>query len=158
VNGTIEERYGWLKEYRRLRDQLLDILSDDDLAYRLGGATESLGALCRELGEVQRSYVESFETFRLDFSAGDTTPERAGSVAALAAWYAELDGGLEAALDRLTDEDVAHRLIDRGGFAVPPTFQVDVFREALLIFYGKASVYLKAMEKPPPDQWRDWIG
>ena len=159
VNRTMEEHYDALKEYRGLRDQLMGILDDDDLDVRLGGATETLGALCRELAEVQRSYTESFETFRQDFSARDAEPERGGSVAALTAWYAELDGELAAALERLSDDDVANRLIDRGGgFTVPPPFQLDVLREALLIFYGKASVYLKAMEKPLPKQWQDWIG
>lgn len=159
MHPAMNERYETLTAYRSLRDQLMDTLSDADFGYALGGATETLGALCRELGEVQRSYVESFETFRQDFSAPDTGPERAGSVAALTAWYAELDGELEAALERLSDDDVANRLIDRGGgFMVPPPFQLDVLREALLIFYGKASVYLKAMEKPLPRQWQDWIG
>ena len=158
MNQTMEDRYGTLKAYRELRDQVMEILSDDDLDVRLGGATETLGALCRELGEVQRSYIESFETFRQDFSVREDDPERTGSVAALAAWYAELDAGLEAALERLSDDDIANRLIDRGGFEVPPPFQLDVFREALLIFYGKVTVYLKAMAKPLPEQWQDWIG
>jgi hypothetical protein len=38
-----------------------------------------------------------------------------------------------------------------------PTFQLEVYKEALLIFYGKASVYLKAMGKPRPQQWQEWI-
>lgn len=38
-----------------------------------------------------------------------------------------------------------------------PTFQLEVYKEALLIFYGKASVYLKAMGKPRPPQWRERI-
>jgi hypothetical protein len=27
----------------------------------------------------------------------------------------------------------------------------------LLIFYGKASVYLKALDKTLPEQWQAWI-
>ena len=34
----------------------------------------------------------------------------------------------------------------------------ELCREALLVFYGKASVYLKAMGKERPEQMRDWIG
>jgi hypothetical protein len=28
----------------------------------------------------------------------------------------------------------------------------------LLIFYGKVSVYMKAIGTPRSQQWRDWIG
>jgi len=31
-------------------------------------------------------------------------------------------------------------------------------REALLIFYGKVSVYAKTMGKPLSQIWDDWIG
>jgi hypothetical protein len=32
-----------------------------------------------------------------------------------------------------------------------------IYQEALLIFYGKVSVYLKMLEKTPSEQWRHWI-
>jgi hypothetical protein len=32
-----------------------------------------------------------------------------------------------------------------------------IYREALLIFYGKASIYLKALGKTLPEQWQAWI-
>jgi len=50
-------------------------------------------------------------------------------------------------------------VIDRGGdFKLPPRIQLEVYKEALLIFYGKTDVYLKAMGKALPTQWREWIG
>ena len=50
-------------------------------------------------------------------------------------------------------------VIDRGeDFKVPPRIQLEIYREALLIFYGKVMVYLKAMDKPRPDIWNAWIG
>lgn len=36
--------------------------------------------------------------------------------------------------------------------------QLDTYREGLLIFYGKISVYLKAMGRPRSEAWRSWIG
>jgi hypothetical protein len=68
-----------------------------------------------------------------------------------------LDAGLEAAVGALSEEDVQTRQIDRGGWSVSLLIQLDVYKEALLIFYGKASVYLKAMGKPRPLQWQEWI-
>jgi len=46
----------------------------------------------------------------------------------------------------------------RGDFKLRPAIQLSIYNEALLIFYGKASVYLKAMGKTLPEQWEDWIG
>ena len=150
-------------EYQWLRDQLMELLTDGDLDVRVGAETASLGALCREIGEVERAYVESFRTFRLDFRYRHPHPQIERSVALLSNWYAELDRELMEALDGLSEDDTAERRIIRGdfeveGFAPLPTIQLDIYREALLIFYGKVSVYLRAMGKTFPQQWEHWIG
>ncbi|NWG17479.1 MAG: hypothetical protein HXY41_12670, partial [Chloroflexi bacterium] len=50
-------------------------------------------------------------------------------------------------------------LVDRGGgFVLPRAVQAHIYREALMLFIGKASIYLKAMKKPMPQQWQEWIG
>jgi hypothetical protein len=59
--------------------------------------------------------------------------------------------------------DLTRRRIVRGDFEVghfSPSIreQLDVYREALLIFYGKASVYLRALDKTLSPQWQTWIG
>lgn len=36
--------------------------------------------------------------------------------------------------------------------------QFNIYREAVLVFYAKASVYLKALEKPVDEEWRLGIG
>jgi hypothetical protein len=148
-------------EYQALRDQLMDILVDNDLGYRVGGANPSLGALCREIGEIERSYIESFKTFAQDFGYRNPDPRLESSVAALSSWYAELDRELRAALEALSENDIANRTIDRRDF---PDFnpqlglQLDIYREALLIFASKVSVYLRAMGKELPKQWQEWLG
>jgi len=43
-------------------------------------------------------------------------------------------------------------------FSPLPKQQLDIYREALLIFYGKVSVYLKSMGRARPPEWREWIG
>ena len=73
----------------------------------------------------------------------------------LTSWYAELDGGLTEALEGPSEDDIANRRIVRSDFDIDdfgprPTVQLDVYREALLIFNGKVSVYIRAMGKTLP--------
>jgi hypothetical protein len=147
------------QEYQVLREQLIAALTDADLGYTPGGTNPPLGVLCREIGEVEQAYIDSFKTFVLDFSYRNTTPGLATSVAQLAAWYANLDADLKATIAGLSEEDISSRLVDRGGdFKLPLQIQLNVYQEALLIFYGKAVVYLKAMGKPLPERMQEWIG
>jgi hypothetical protein len=159
--GPAESLAPFFPGYQALRDQLTEVLTDDDLGVRIGGANPSLGALCREMGEIERSYIESFKTFRLDFGYRNADRRLESSVAALASWYSELDVELKAAIEGLSQEDVAHRTIDRTdfpGFAPVLRVQLDIYREALLIFYSKVDVYLRALGKTPAGEWRQWIG
>lgn len=141
-----------------LRAQMVSLLTDADLAYRLPGANPTLGALCREWGEVQHAYAESFKTFKQDFSYRSGQPQFETSVAQLQAWYGALDAELAAALAALSEEDVQGKMVDRGGWSLPVTTNFHTYREAVLIFCGRASIYLKALEKPLPEQWQTWIG
>jgi hypothetical protein len=161
VGGYLAESF--FPEYLGLRDQLMDIISDDDLAVRLGGETATLGALCGEIGEIEQSYVESLRTFQQDFAYRNADRGLEDSVAAIKAWFAQLDRDLMAAIEGLSEDDITNRRIirsdfDEGFFAPLPAKQLDTYREALLIFYGKVSVYLRALGRPLPQLWRDWIG
>jgi hypothetical protein len=145
--------------YQAIRPALMQTLTDQDLDYTPGGANPPLGVLCREIGEVEQSYIDSFKTFKLDFSYRNSTPGLDRSVDQLVAWYAELDAELRAAIEGLSEEDISSRLVDRGGdFKLPLQVQLNVYQEALLIFYGKAIVYLRAMGKTPPQQMQEWLG
>jgi uncharacterized damage-inducible protein DinB len=159
MNRIMTEQYPMFELYRRVRDQVMGLLSDDDLSFQPGGDNPTLGYLCREIGEVEQAYIDSFKTFRQDFSYRNEEPGLEKSVAKLSAWYEELDRELRATLEGLSDDDIQDRLIDRGeNFKIPPHIQLEIYKEALLIFYGKVSVYLKAMRKAPPEQFQDWIG
>ncbi|MEX2143178.1 MAG: hypothetical protein WD740_01175 [Anaerolineales bacterium] len=48
--------------------------------------------------------------------------------------------------------------MERGGWSVPVRINLEIYKEALLIFYGKAWVHLLALRKPLPEQWVHWIG
>ncbi len=155
MNSQIKEFWDLNRMYVGLRDSLMEELTDEELAYTPGGDNPTLGALCRELGETQYAYAQSYKTFKTDSSYRTNDDQYLRSVAALKAWYAQLDQDLEAALEAVTDEDVAQKQMDRGGYKVPVHISLDILREAMLIFYGKVSVYLKAMEKPRNELWRD---
>jgi hypothetical protein len=159
MNSIMTSYFPVFEMYQAIRNQLMETLKDADLAYTPGGANPPLGVLCREIGEIERAYIDSFKTFKLDFSYRNTTPGLEASVAQLVSWYAELDAELKTTIEGLSEEDITNRLVDRGGdFKLPLRIQLNVYQEALLIFYGKAIVYLRAMGKTPPQQMQDWLG
>lgn len=156
MNTILQNQYPLFEYYQALRQQLLDLLTDDDLEFSLPG-NPTLGELCREIGETEYCYIESFRNFTQDFSYRVDDPTLEHSVARLRAWYDQLDAGLHAAIASLSDGECQNRMIDRHGWQVAPHVQLEIYKEALLIFYGKVSVYLKALDKPRPEQWREWI-
>ena len=159
MNSIMNNYFPVFEMYQVLRNQLMELLADEDLAFRLEGDNLTLGALCREIGEVEYSYIQSFRTFEQDFSYRKKEPRLEASVATLTAWFEELDNELRATVEGLSEEDIQNRVIDRGGgFTLPPQVQLEVYKEALLIFYGKVSVYLRVMGKTLPKQWQEWIG
>ena len=164
MNSTLRQHLAttFFAEYQGLRDELLDLLTDEDLDYRVGATAPSLGALCREIGDVERAYVDSFRTFRLEFGYRNPDPQVERRVALLTSWYADLDRELTEALEQLSQEEIDRRIVrsdfDIDDFAPLPTVQLDIYREALLIFYGKASIYLRSMGKTLPARWEQWIG
>jgi uncharacterized damage-inducible protein DinB len=156
MNNIINNYYPVFELYQSLRTQLLDILTDEDLAYRPNSQTETLAELCRDIGETQMAYIEAFKTFRQEFSYRH---EAITSIQQLHEWWARLDEELKTAISALTEDDIQNRTIYRGeNFQVSPSINLTIYNEALLIFYGKVSVYLKAMNKPIPQQWQEWIG
>ena len=158
MDSIMREYWPLFEMYQALRAQLMESLSDEELQFQPGGENPTLGALCREMGEVEVAYIRSFQTFTQDFAYRNEQPGLEESVARLSTWYAELDGELKAAIEALSEDDLENRVIDRGGgFTVSPRIQLEIYKEALLIFYGKASVYLKAMGKTRTEQWQHWI-
>lgn len=157
MTGFMREEGEVLSATQELRRQLLAVLSDADLGFRPVDGCLTLGELCREIGEVQHAYIDSFRTFRIDFSYRHD-PAVSRSVERLTAWYEQLDRELAAVLEGLEEADLA-RSVDRGdGFTPPVTAQFHIYREALLIFYAKAHVYLKALGKQVTGPWQWWIG
>ncbi|MCX6047556.1 MAG: hypothetical protein NT075_20855 [Chloroflexi bacterium] len=159
MNSIAQNYLPMFREYQVIREQLMAVLTDSDLAFSLGGETLTLAALCREIGEIEAAYSQAFKTFKLDFTYRNTSLPLEASVAALTAWYVELDHALETTITALTEDEIATKSIDRGdGWQQPVPNCLDIYKEALIIFYGKASIYLRALGKPRPQQMQAWIG
>lgn len=140
-----------------LRTELMDSLANADLAFKLPNNL-TLGELCREMGDVERSYIDSFKTLKQVWDVRNMEAGLDSSVEKLKAWYKALDEELVATLQAIPAADFQTKMVDRGGFTMPLGAQFHTYREALLIFYAKASVYLKAMGKGLTEQWQGWIG
>ena len=158
MNSLVERELPLLEQTLSLRMQLLDVLTDADLDYALPG-NPSLGVLCREAGQLEEIYIESFRTFAVDWKRREPAPQGAETeVAVLREWYSRSDAALKAALAALTEEDLQGKQVDRGVYSVPVGVQFHIYRESILIFCAKASVYLRSLGKGFPEQWRQWIG
>ena len=145
-----------IKESLVPRDELLAALTNRELAFRPSSANPTLGELCLRIGETQHSYAASFRTFAADFEYRYHDASIAGDIERLRNWHAELDAELEAALESLSQND-ASRTIARDGERVPLATHLLVFNEALLLFFGKAFVYLKAGRMAMPKKWGAWV-
>jgi hypothetical protein len=158
MNSIAQQEAGIVHETNAMRYQLMDMLTDADLAYALPG-NSTFGELCWQIGAVQRTYIDSYKTFKLGFAYAPVDTAVAGSVERLKAWFKSLDEEMDAALAAISEEDAQNKMIDRGGgFALPLRAQIHVYREAQLIFYGRAILYLNALNKPATGQLRDWLG
>jgi hypothetical protein len=155
MNRAMQEKWPWIGAAHSLRSQLLDLLSDSDLAFIPGGENIPLGALLRESGDVEYSYLQSLKTFKQDWSHHNREAGMESDLMKIKAWYQELDEEMGATLAAFSDEDLS-RTIDPRGFTVD--LQLDVYLQALLIFAGKASVYFKAMNRALPQSFQEYIG
>ena len=157
MNCIMNEKWPWIETAHGMRSQLLDILSDAELAFTPGGQNMTVGALCRQMGETEYSYIQSLKTLKQEWSYRHTEAGVVSSIARLKAWFQTLDDEMQAAIAAFSDEEV-NKLIDRGEEAVTVAFQLDVYLQAVLIFLGKATIYLKAMNEELPQSFQEYIG
>jgi hypothetical protein len=158
MNHYMQEKWSWIEGTNGMRTALMEVLSDADLTFSPGGENMNLGALCCELGEIEYSYLQSLKTFKQDWSYHNTEAGLESSVARLKAWYQTLDDDLKATVSALSDEDFKKTIDRASGYMMPVEIQLDIYLQALLIFLGKATIYLKAMNKPLPPSIKEYIG
>jgi hypothetical protein len=156
MNSLFDEE---IRGHHSMRDHVLTVVSDADLAHKLPGSNPMLGELLVEMGNIQGIYTHSFETFTLDWSHRLLPPPDPITIGSLRAWFDAHDDAMKRALDRFTPEELRVDRIDREhGFIASPFVQHEIYREAVYIFYGKLSVYLKALERDPGPEWAAWVG
>jgi len=149
---------GLLRYTSQMRTTMLDNLSDADLGIAVPG-NPSLGELCREMGNVESCYIEAFMTRQLVWGLQrDDSPATAASVEQLKAWFKALDEEFTSVLESLPEADYEAMKIERDGRVLPADAFYQNYHEALLIFCGRCSVYLRMMGKPLDQQWLSWIG
>lgn len=157
MNRYFQEKWSWIEGTHGMRLQLLDALSDERLAFNPGGENVTLGALCRESGDVEYSYIQSLKTFKQDWSYHNETPGIETSVAQLRAWYQQMDEEMKALVEGFSDDDLK-KPVDRGGYPAPVDMQLDVYLQAQLIFFGKASIYCKSLNVEMTPTFEEYIG
>mgnify|MGYP000154712070 CR=1 FL=1 len=152
MNTEIAQNYEMLLGMQVMRDQLLDVFTDADLNYRLGGNTFSVGQLFHEFGDVEQSYTDSFKTLTQAFDYPTRTSAFHDTIAKLKAWFVTLDAEMKATLESVTGDEVVER-----GFPMPIGIQIMAYREAVLVIASKMSVYLRALQRPMPEQIKGWV-
>jgi hypothetical protein len=157
MNRFMQEMWPMFEGTLQMRAELMDTLTDADLAFNPGGQNIPLGALCRQQGEIDYSYVQSLKNFKQDWDYHNPEAGLETSVERLKAWYASLEAQMKAALEALSDEDFKSKTVERNNFAMPLDYQMQAYLQAVLIFFGKATIYLRAMNKPLTPKIAEWI-
>lgn len=157
MNSYFQNKWSWIEGTHTMRLQLLDLIQDEQLAFNPGGQNVTLGALCRESGDVEYAYIQSLKTFTQDWSYHNDAPGIESSTAQLKAWYRQLDDEMKVIVEGFTDDDL-QKSVDRGGFSAPVDMHLDVYLQALLIFLGKMSIYCRALNIETSQDFKDYIG
>jgi len=157
MSDYMDNKWSWIEGSHEMRTGLLDTLTDADLRFNPGGQNMTLGALCRAVGEVEHAYLQSLKTFKTDFSYRHKDTAVENSVTLLKAWYQAMDGEMKSILSAFSDDDFKKSIERASGYQMPVEVQLDVYTQALLIFFGKAIIYFKAMNKPLPPSIQEYI-
>lgn len=156
MNSLFDEE---IRGHHSMRDHLLTVVSDADLAYKLPGQNPTLGEQLIEMGDIQGVYTHSFETCTLNWTHRQLPPPELITIASLQAWFRAQDDAMKTVMDRFAEDELRINRIDRGrGFIASPFVQHEIYREAVYILYGKLSVYLKALEQDAGERWTAWVG
>jgi hypothetical protein len=158
MNSIVAQWFDLLQQTHAVRDEIWEVIDDSALQHRMGGNTLTLGGLCKEMGEVEYAYIQSFRNFTQDFNYRSDEVGLADSVDKLRAWYSQLDEEFYAVLLELSEDDIQDMRIDREDGQLSVTTNFHFYREGLLMFCAKVSIYLRSLSIQPPERFNAWIG
>jgi hypothetical protein len=154
MNRIIQGKENLIDLTHNLRTEVLEAISDKDLGFTPGGSNLTFGDLLLQQGGFEIAYTNSFRTFTLSFDA--KTSQTITDSAAFKTWFRKLDADLIDTLEQLSDEDLA-KPINRGSWSLSAEITFYTYRESVIIFAAKASIYLRALDIALPKQLEDWI-
>jgi len=154
----MEEKLDWVNGMNGMHLGILENLNDEDLSFNPGGRNMTMGALCRQNGEIEYSYLQSLKTFKQDWSYRNSEDGLESSISKLKIWYQKLDDEMKNLLSILTEEDLKKPIERFNHLKVPIHLQIDIYIQAQFIFLGKAVIYLNAMNKSLPPSVQEYIG
>ncbi len=155
MNKILTQQANLIDLTHNLRTEILNAITEADLNTKLGGQSLSLRELILEQGTIQMAYIECFRSFELRFD--HAAPESVQSLEEIKTWFAQLDSSLIAALGALSDDDLK-RGVPRSKYTVAAEIVFYTYRESVMIFAAKASVYVRALGHALPGQVKSWIG
>lgn len=62
MNSFAKDHLPIFQAVQVLRTHLMDCLTNEDLRYQLPGDNPTLGGLCKEMGDIEYSYIQSLKT------------------------------------------------------------------------------------------------
>ncbi|GGR25673.1 DinB family protein [Deinococcus ruber] len=158
MNRLMQQRTHMIDLTHSLRDDVFKAISGSDLEFSPGADAHTLRGLLLQQADIQAAYAQSFRTLHLSF--GEATPDQQQSAQELQEHFARLDAELLAALDALSDDDLKRPHDPRGlkapGYTVETSFYT--YRESVLIFAARASVYLRALGREVPALTKSFVG
>jgi hypothetical protein len=159
VNSLIRDQYGMVEMTQNLIAEAFDMLGDADLDFTPGPGAPTIRDLFVEQAAIQAGYIEGFRTFQGNFHQFAPVEIDASTIETLRSGFARLNADLKETLAAISEDDLANRMVDRGGgFVIPVAMQMHIYRESILILSGKLSVSFRLLGLTFTEQWRDWIG
>lgn len=140
-----------------MRDAALSRLDDADLQFSPGGDNLTFGELLKKFGETQYSYLQSLRTLGHDWSYRNDTLGLSTSISGLRTWFKQLDNETKQVLKQLTQDDLKKQINRGNGVIRTVEEQLDIYIQALMIFFGKLVIYFKTMSKPLPESIEQYI-
>ncbi|MCU0476910.1 MAG: hypothetical protein MUC99_12530 [Anaerolineae bacterium] len=142
--------------FHDMRAKLVGSLTEADLVYALPN-NPTLGEQLADFLGIEAFYAQSFASLEQDWKAY----QRPAALQTPADYLTAFDGSfakLKTALSAYRPDQGQAVTVKRGDWEPTLVQQFDTYAQAVLIVFGKLDIYIKALGKPLPERWADWVG